>query len=61
MATMVLALITNIIPDPQRPKEEKLATGQTPSQISSDDRPHGKGQQRNPSSPHKNYPAYGYH
>jgi hypothetical protein len=29
--------------------------------ISSDDRPHGKGQQRNPSPPHKNYPAYGYH
>jgi hypothetical protein len=29
--------------------------------ISSDDRPHGKGQQRNPSLPHKNYPAYGYH
>jgi hypothetical protein len=28
---------------------------------SSDDRPHGKGQQRNPSPPHKNYPAYGYH
>jgi hypothetical protein len=29
--------------------------------ISSDDRPHGKGQQRNPSPPHKNYPSYGYH
>jgi hypothetical protein len=29
--------------------------------VSSDDRPHGKGQQRNPSPPHKNYPAYGYH
>jgi cell division septum initiation protein DivIVA len=29
--------------------------------ISSDDRPHGKGQQRNPSALHKNYPAYGYH
>jgi hypothetical protein len=29
--------------------------------ISSDDRPHGKGQQRNLSLPHKNYPAYGYH
>jgi hypothetical protein len=29
--------------------------------ISSDDRPHGKGQQRNPSPPHKNYPTYGYH
>jgi hypothetical protein len=27
--------------------------------ISSDDKPHGKGQQRNPSPPHKNYPAYG--
>jgi hypothetical protein len=32
MAIMVLALIMNLIPDPQRPKEEKLATGQTPSQ-----------------------------
>jgi hypothetical protein len=29
---MVFALITNLIPDPQRPEEEKLATGQTPSQ-----------------------------
>jgi hypothetical protein len=29
--------------------------------VSSDDRPHGKGQQRNPSPPHKNYPAYRYH
>jgi hypothetical protein len=29
--------------------------------ISSDDKPHGKGYQRNPSLPHKNYPAYGYH
>jgi hypothetical protein len=29
--------------------------------ISSDDRPHGKGHQRNPSPPHKNYLAYGYH
>jgi cell division septum initiation protein DivIVA len=29
--------------------------------ISSDDRPHGKGQPRNPSPPHKIYPAYGYH
>jgi hypothetical protein len=29
--------------------------------ISSDDRPHGKGHQRNPSPPHKNYPTYGYH
>jgi hypothetical protein len=28
--------------------------------ISSDDKPHGKGYQRNPSPPHKNYPAYGY-
>jgi hypothetical protein len=28
--------------------------------ISSDDKPHGKGPQRNPSPPHKNYPAYGY-
>jgi hypothetical protein len=28
--------------------------------ISSDDKPHGKGHQRNPSPPHKNYPAYGY-
>jgi hypothetical protein len=31
-AIMVLALIMNLIPDPQRPEEEKLATGQTPSQ-----------------------------
>jgi hypothetical protein len=29
---MVLALITNLIPDPQRPEEEKLAIGQMPSQ-----------------------------
>jgi hypothetical protein len=29
---MVLAPITNLIPDPQRPEEEKLATGQAPSQ-----------------------------
>jgi replication-associated recombination protein RarA len=29
---MVLALITNLISDPPRPDEEKLATGQTPSQ-----------------------------
>jgi hypothetical protein len=29
---MVLALITSLIPDPQRPDEEKLATGQMPSQ-----------------------------
>jgi hypothetical protein len=29
--------------------------------ISSDDRPHGKGHQSNPSPPQKNYPAYGYH
>jgi hypothetical protein len=29
--------------------------------ISSDDKPHGKVHQRNPSPPHKNYPAYGYH
>jgi cell division septum initiation protein DivIVA len=29
--------------------------------ISSDDRPHGKGLQRNPSPARKNYPAYGYH
>jgi hypothetical protein len=28
--------------------------------ISSDDKPHGKGYQRNPSPPHKKYPAYGY-
>jgi hypothetical protein len=28
--------------------------------ISSDDKPHSKGHQRNPSPPHKNYPAYGY-
>jgi hypothetical protein len=31
-AIMVLALITNLIPDPQRPREEKLVTGQMPSQ-----------------------------
>jgi hypothetical protein len=29
---MVLALIMNLIPDPQRPEEEKLATGWTPPQ-----------------------------
>jgi hypothetical protein len=29
---MVLTLITNLIMDPQRPEEEKLATGQMPSQ-----------------------------
>jgi hypothetical protein len=29
---MVPALITNLIPDPQRPEEEKLITGQMPSQ-----------------------------
>jgi hypothetical protein len=29
---MVLALITNLIPNPQRPEEEKLVTGQMPSQ-----------------------------
>jgi hypothetical protein len=29
---MVPALITNLIPDPQRPEEEKLVTGQMPSQ-----------------------------
>jgi hypothetical protein len=28
--------------------------------ISSDDKPHGKGPQRNPSPPRKNYPTYGY-
>jgi hypothetical protein len=32
MAIMVLTLITNLIPDPQRPEEDKLATGQMPSQ-----------------------------
>jgi hypothetical protein len=32
MTIMVLALITNLIPDPQRSKEEKLAIGQTLSQ-----------------------------
>jgi hypothetical protein len=31
MEIMVLALITNLIPDPQRPEEEKLAIGQMPS------------------------------
>jgi hypothetical protein len=30
---MVHALITNLIPDPQRPEEEKLITGQMPSQF----------------------------
>jgi hypothetical protein len=29
--------------------------------IYSNDKPHGKGHQRNPSPPHKNYLAYGYH
>jgi hypothetical protein len=29
---MERALITNLIPDPQRSEEEKLATGQMPSQ-----------------------------
>jgi hypothetical protein len=28
--------------------------------ISSNDKPNGKGPQRNPSPPHKNYPSYGY-
>jgi hypothetical protein len=32
MAIMVLALITNLVLNPQRPKEEKLAIGQMPSQ-----------------------------
>jgi hypothetical protein len=32
MAIMVLALTTNLIPDPLRLEEEKLTTGQTPSQ-----------------------------
>jgi hypothetical protein len=32
MAITVPALITNLISDPQRPKEEKLVTGQMPSQ-----------------------------
>jgi hypothetical protein len=32
MAIMVLALITNLIPYPQRPEEEKLAIVQMPSQ-----------------------------
>jgi hypothetical protein len=32
MAIMVPALITNLISDPQRPEEEKLVTGQMPSQ-----------------------------
>jgi hypothetical protein len=30
---MVPALITNLIPDPQRPEEEKLIIGQMPSQF----------------------------
>jgi hypothetical protein len=58
---MVRALITNLIPDPQKFEEEKLATGRADAiPISSDDKPHGKGLQRNPSPPCKNYPAYGY-
>jgi hypothetical protein len=32
MAIMVPTLIMNLIPDPQRLKEEKLVTGQMPSQ-----------------------------
>jgi hypothetical protein len=32
MAIMVPTLITNLTPDPQRPEEEKLVTGQMPSQ-----------------------------
>jgi hypothetical protein len=32
MAIMVHALITNLIPDPQKSEEEKLAIGQMPSQ-----------------------------
>jgi hypothetical protein len=32
MAIMVPALITNLTPDPHRPEEEKLVTGQMPSQ-----------------------------
>jgi hypothetical protein len=32
LAIMVRALITNLIPDPQKSEEEKLATGQMPSQ-----------------------------
>jgi hypothetical protein len=32
MAIMVHALITNLIPDPKKSEEEKLATGQMPSQ-----------------------------
>jgi hypothetical protein len=32
LAIMVRALITNLIPDPQKSKEEKLAIGQMPSQ-----------------------------
>jgi hypothetical protein len=42
-----------------RRREARNRTDAIP--ISSDDRLHGKGQQRNPSPPHKNYPAYGYH
>jgi hypothetical protein len=57
---MICALIMNLIPDPQRSEEEKLATGQMPSQYPSDDEPHGKGPQRNPSPPRRNYTTYGY-
>jgi hypothetical protein len=32
MAIMVPALIMNLTPDPQKSEEEKLVTGQTPSQ-----------------------------
>jgi hypothetical protein len=42
-----------------RRREARNRTDAIP--VSSDDRLHGKGQQRNPSPPHKNYPAYGYH
>jgi hypothetical protein len=35
MEIMVLALTTSLIPDPQRSEEEKLITGQTPSQYPS--------------------------
>jgi hypothetical protein len=41
-----------------RRREARNRTDAIP--ISSDDKPHGKGHQRNPSPPHKNYPAYGY-
>jgi hypothetical protein len=56
---MVLALITNPVPDPQRPKKEKLATWQMTSQYPPMIGHMAKANKKNPSPPHKNYPAYG--